>query len=62
MRMVDETAMTRARGASQGALDALMLTDAPLIYSPSLVALAALIAAIPNVQMQSFPALVKPAT
>lgn len=39
---LDAVLLKKARGAAQAALDALMLTDAPLLYSPSSVALAAL--------------------
>ena len=42
LRKLDIAGMSKARGAAQAALDALMLTDAPLLYSPSSVALAAL--------------------
>jgi len=42
LRKLDAAGINKARGAAQAALDALMLTDAPLLYSPSLVALAAL--------------------
>lgn len=39
---LDTAGINKARGAAQAALDALMLTDAPLMYSPSLIAMAAL--------------------
>ena len=39
---LDTAGINKARGAAQAALDALMLTDAPLVYNPSLIALAAL--------------------
>ena len=42
LHKLDSAGISKARGAAQAALDALMLTDAPLLYSPSLVALAAL--------------------
>ena len=42
LHKLDSADISKARGAAQAALDALMLTDAPLLYSPSLVALAAL--------------------
>lgn len=42
LHKLDAAGMSKARGAAQAALDALMLTDAPLLYSPSLLALAAL--------------------
>ncbi len=42
LRKLDAAGINKARGAAQAALDALMLTDAPLIHSPSLIALAAL--------------------
>ena len=42
LHRLDAAGMSKARGAAQAALDALMLTEAPLLYSPSLVALAAL--------------------
>ena len=42
LHKLDAAGIDKARGAAQAALDALMLTDAPLMYSPSLIALAAL--------------------
>ena len=42
LHRLDVVGMSKARSAAQAALDALMLTDAPLLYSPSLMALAAL--------------------
>ena len=42
LHKLDAAGINKARGAAQAALDALMLTDAPLMYSPSLIALAAL--------------------
>lgn len=42
--------MLKAQGAAFAAVDALMLTDAPLLYSPSLLALAALRAGFRKVQ------------
>ncbi len=42
LHQLDAAGIKKARGAAQAALDALMLTDAPLMYSPSLIALAAL--------------------
>ena len=42
LHRLDAAGISKARGAAQAALDALMLTDAPLLYSPSLLALAAL--------------------
>ena len=53
LHRLDAAGMSKARGASQAALDALMLTDAPLLYSPSLVALAALRAGFRKVHMAS---------
>lgn len=50
LRRLDAAGISKARGAAQAALDALMLTDAPLLYSPSLVALAALRAGFRKVQ------------
>ena len=39
---LDTGSVSKARGAAQAELDALMLTDAPLLYCPSVVELAAL--------------------
>lgn len=53
LHRLDAAGMSKARGAAQAALDALMLTDAPLLYSPSLVALAALRAGFRKVHIAS---------
>lgn len=50
---LDTGSMNKARGAAQAALDALMLTDAPLLYSPSVVALAALRSGFRKVEVSS---------
>lgn len=42
--------MLKAKGAAFAAVDALLLTDAPLLYSPSQLALAALRAGFRKVQ------------
>ena len=42
LQNVDSPTMLKAQAAAFAAVDALMLTDAPLLYSPSLLALAAL--------------------
>ena len=55
LRKLDAAGMSKARGAAQAALDALMLTDAPLLYSPSLVALAALRAGFRKVHFLCAP-------
>ena len=55
LRKLDAAGMSKARGAAQAALDALMLTDAPLLYSPSLVALAALRAGFRKVHLLFAP-------
>ncbi|KAL3139883.1 hypothetical protein ABBQ38_004177 [Trebouxia sp. C0009 RCD-2024] len=53
LHRLDAAGMSKARGAAQAALDALMLTDAPLLYSPSLVALAALRAGFRKIEVPS---------
>lgn len=50
---LDAVLLKKARGAAQAALDALMLTDAPLLYSPSSVALAALRAGFRKIEVSS---------
>lgn len=50
---LDAAGINKARGAAQAALDALMLTDAPLMYSPSLIALAALRAGFRKIEVSS---------
>lgn len=55
LHKLDAAGMSKARGAAQAALDALMLTDAPLLYSPSLLALAALRAGFRKVHHPSGP-------
>ena len=57
LRKLDAAGMSKAKGAAQAALDALMLTDAPLLYSPSLVALAALRAGFRKVRFPCAPSL-----
>lgn len=42
LQKLDSSTLLKAQRAACAAVDALMLTDAPLLYSPSLLALAAL--------------------
>lgn len=50
LQQLDAAGVTKAQGAAHAAVEALMLTDAPLLYSPSLLALAALRAGFRKVE------------